>query len=110
MDDDAPRVVTINALPSAESLRKALAKDPIVRFWQQARDRNRPDPMTNPDPHVTVPLSLLLALKEQIEKDAVELESTTRWCRSLEALKDQNALPVTWDRLVALLKEQGHAV
>ena len=60
-------------------------------------------------PTVPVPLPLLLALKAQIEQDAVELESTTRWCRDLPALIAQDALPDAWGRLAALLREAGHA-
>lgn len=61
------------------------------------------------DPLIPVPLSLLLALKAQVEADAVELENTTRWCRDLPALIAQDALPDTWDRLVSLLREAGYA-
>jgi hypothetical protein len=38
---------------------------------------------------------------------AVELESTTRWCRDLPRLIEQEAMPVPWERLVALLRENG---
>ena len=48
-------------------------------------------------------LALLLAAKAQMEADAVELESTTRWCRSLDDLIEQDAMPKAWDRLVAYL-------
>lgn len=50
-------------------------------------------------------LDLLLALKAQIEADAVELEFTTRWCRPLEKLIEQQAMPVAWERLVAYLNK-----
>lgn len=56
-----------------------------------------------------VPLPMLLALKAQIERDAVELESTTRWCRPLAKLIEDQAMPVAWEQLTALLKEHGHA-
>lgn len=59
---------------------------------------------------IPVPTALLLALKAQIEADAVELESTTRWCRPLAKLIEQEAMPVAWEQLVALLKENGCAV
>lgn len=64
---------------------------------------------STPDKPVAVPLSLLLALKAQIEADAVELESTTRWCRDLPKLIEQDAMPEAWGRLVALLREGGNA-
>lgn len=53
-------------------------------------------------------LALLLATKAQMEADAVELESTTRWCRTLEKLIEQDGMPKAWDQLVAYLKEHGH--
>ena len=55
-------------------------------------------------------LALLLAVKAQIEADAVELESTTRWCRSLDKLIEQDAMPKAWEELVAHLRRHGHAV
>lgn len=63
-----------------------------------------------PEPTIPVPVSLLQALRQQVERDAVELESTTRWCRDLPRLIAQDAMPDAWGRLVALLKEHGHAV
>ncbi len=61
-----------------------------------------------PPPRLLVPVTLLLALKAQIEADAVELESTTRWCRDLPKLIDQGGMPVAWEQLTALLKAHGH--
>ena len=55
-------------------------------------------------------LLLLLAVKTQMEADAVELESTTRWCRSLEQLIDQEAMPTAWELLLAYLRRHGHEV
>ncbi len=55
-------------------------------------------------------LDLLLACKAQMEADAVEVDAQTGWCRSLEALIEQDAMPEAWDRLVAYLREHGHAV
>ncbi len=60
-----------------------------------------------PPPRLLVPVTLLLALKDQIERDAVELESTTRWCRDLPKLIDQGGMPVAWEQLTALLKAYG---
>ena len=55
-------------------------------------------------------LALLLAAKAQMEADAVELESTTRWCRSLKTLIEQDAMPKAWEQLVAYLRRCGHEV
>ena len=52
-------------------------------------------------------LALLLAAKAQMEADAVELESTTRWCRPLEKLIEQQAMPASWERLVAYLRARA---
>lgn len=53
-------------------------------------------------------LALLLAAKAQMEADAVELEAATRWCRSLETLIEQEAMPKAWEQLVAYLQRHGH--
>lgn len=55
-------------------------------------------------------LALLLSAKVQMEADAVELESTTRWCRTLEKLIEQDAMPTAWENLVAYLRRHGHEV
>ena len=55
-------------------------------------------------------LALLLSAKAQMEADAVELESTTRWCRTLDELIEQEAMPKACDDLVAYLRRNGHEV
>lgn len=55
-------------------------------------------------------LQLLLELKQQIEEDAVRQDRLVGWCRSLPRLIEQDAMPKAWDKLVAYLKEHGHAV
>ena len=55
-------------------------------------------------------LALLLELKQQIEEDTVLQDHLTGWCRSLPRLIKQDAMPKAWDRLVAYLKDHGHAV
>lgn len=55
-------------------------------------------------------LALLLELKQQVEEDTVRQDHLTGWCRSLPRLIEQNAMPKAWDKLVAFLKEHGHAV
>ena len=50
-------------------------------------------------------LALLLSAKAQMEADAVELESTTRWCRPLDKLIEQDAMPKAWEDLVAYLNK-----
>jgi hypothetical protein len=53
-------------------------------------------------------LALLLAVKAQMECDAVEIDQAQGWCRSLERMIDQEAMPVVWENLVAYLKAHGH--
>lgn len=55
-------------------------------------------------------LGLLLELKQQIEEDTVMIDHLTGWCRSLPRLIEQDAMPKSWDALVAYLREHGHAV
>ncbi len=55
-------------------------------------------------------LDVLLAAKTQMEVDAVAIDQSQGWCRTLERMIEQDAMPVAWERLVALLKEHGHAV
>lgn len=53
-------------------------------------------------------LALLLEVKAQLEEDAVYAENSDGWCRSLEKLIEQDAMPIAWDNLVAYLKAHGH--
>ena len=53
-------------------------------------------------------LELLLAVKQQMETDAVEIEQSTGWFQSLDKMIDQGRMPTAWERLVAWLKEHGH--
>lgn len=55
-------------------------------------------------------LALLHELKQQVEEDAVTQDHLIGWCRSLPRLIEQDAMPKAWDKLVAYLKEHGHAV
>ena len=53
-------------------------------------------------------LKILLAVKAQMEKDAVELDKMQGWCRDLPRMIDQDAMPVAWEQLTAYLKAHGH--
>lgn len=77
--------------------------DALRRWWTNGGQ----PPVIGLGAEIAVPSRLLLDLKDQIERDTVELESTTRWCRPLDKLIEQNGMPVAWEKLTALLKEHG---
>lgn len=55
-------------------------------------------------------LALLLEVKAQMEADVEHFEKSDGWMRSLATVIAQDGMPVAWDKLVAYLREHGHAV
>ena len=55
-------------------------------------------------------LDLLIACLRQMEQDAVMRDEVDGWCRSLDRLIAQDAMPAAWDAVVAYLRGRGYAV
>ncbi len=52
-------------------------------------------------------LAMLLAAKAQMEEDAVKLDGSVGWCRKLDALIEQDAMPKAWEELTAYLRRHA---